>query len=158
MIDNEPVIDQASARPVAGPVVSPDARQLHGQLREPPWRVGRSYGIHVYSEDVPIATFHQPADAQLAVAAVNSRTSPSPIVISALERQLAEKERQLTRCRAMANELRRELRPSEAGLALARVRSLISLWDEEVREGPVANREGLRKAIDQLFAALVARS
>jgi hypothetical protein len=43
-----------------------------------PWRVGRHYGIHVYADDVPIATFHTAADAALAVAAVNALNAPIP--------------------------------------------------------------------------------
>jgi hypothetical protein len=44
------------------------------------WRVGRSYGIHVYevgatspNGDRPVATFHNVRDAELAVAAVNAQ-------------------------------------------------------------------------------------
>lgn len=35
------------------------------------WRVGNHYKIHVYEGDWPIATFHNPDDAQRAVLAVN---------------------------------------------------------------------------------------
>lgn len=35
------------------------------------WRVGEHYGIHVYEGDRPVATFHDPRDAALAVQAVN---------------------------------------------------------------------------------------
>lgn len=42
------------------------------------WRVGRAYGIHVYEVgptspegDRPVATFHYPQDAELAVQCVN---------------------------------------------------------------------------------------
>ena len=35
------------------------------------WRVGQHYSIHVYEGDRPVATFHDPADAQRAVDAVN---------------------------------------------------------------------------------------
>lgn len=35
------------------------------------WRTGRHYGIHVYEGDRPVATFHNPHDAQRAVDAVN---------------------------------------------------------------------------------------
>lgn len=47
------------------------------------WRVGRSYGIHVYEVgetspdgDRPVATFLRPEDAALAVAAVNATSEP----------------------------------------------------------------------------------
>lgn len=36
-----------------------------------PWRVGNHYGIHVYEGDRPVATFHDPADAERAVQVVN---------------------------------------------------------------------------------------
>jgi hypothetical protein len=35
------------------------------------WRVGEHYGIHVYEGDRPVATFHDPRDATLAIQAVN---------------------------------------------------------------------------------------
>lgn len=38
------------------------------------WRVGRSYDIHVYAGDRPVATFHRPEDAYRAVQAANSPT------------------------------------------------------------------------------------
>jgi hypothetical protein len=53
-------------------VTAPDARQS-----DEPWRVGTSWGIHVYQGEKgspgerPVATFHDPADAQRAVDAVN---------------------------------------------------------------------------------------
>lgn len=37
-----------------------------------PWRVGEHYKIHVYEGDRPVATFHNPEDAQAAVDAYNS--------------------------------------------------------------------------------------
>ncbi len=47
-----------------------------------PWRVGRHYGIHVYEasaagDDRPVATFHDPADAERAVRAVNAAGQPT---------------------------------------------------------------------------------
>jgi hypothetical protein len=42
------------------------------------WRVGNHYQIHVYEGDRPVATFHNPEDAQRAVRAVN-RTGWQPI-------------------------------------------------------------------------------
>ena len=36
-----------------------------------PWRLGSHYKVHVYADDVPVATFFTTADAQLAIAAVN---------------------------------------------------------------------------------------
>lgn len=36
------------------------------------WRVGAHYGIHVYEGERPVATFHDPADAQRAVDAINT--------------------------------------------------------------------------------------
>lgn len=52
------------------------------------WRVGEHYGIHVYEvvedgDDVPVATFHNPDHARLAVEAVNwllgdSQPEPPP--------------------------------------------------------------------------------
>lgn len=35
------------------------------------WRVGSHYGIHVYKEEIPVATFHTVEDAVLAVKLVN---------------------------------------------------------------------------------------
>lgn len=35
------------------------------------WRVGRHYPIHVYEEDMPIATFFRAEDARRAVESVN---------------------------------------------------------------------------------------
>jgi hypothetical protein len=40
-----------------------------------PWRIGRHYGIHVYEGNRPVATFHDSADAEQAVLAVNSGTA-----------------------------------------------------------------------------------
>jgi hypothetical protein len=58
-------------------VTAPDARQPDEK-----WRIGTSWGIHVYQGEKgspgerPVATFHDPADAQRAVDAVNGeRTS-----------------------------------------------------------------------------------
>lgn len=42
------------------------------------WRVGTHYAIHVYSGDVPIATFHTAADARAAVEAYNNTIGPPP--------------------------------------------------------------------------------
>jgi len=42
------------------------------QARAARWRVGKSYGIHVYSGDVPVATFFRAADARAAVVAYNA--------------------------------------------------------------------------------------
>lgn len=58
------------------------AQRLNRLIREhnaPPgeWRVGQHYGIHVYEGDRPVATFHDAADAERAVAAVNA-TLPKP--------------------------------------------------------------------------------
>lgn len=36
------------------------------------WRVGRTYGIHVYADDRPVATFHRAEDADRAVDAVKA--------------------------------------------------------------------------------------
>lgn len=38
-----------------------------------PWRVGRSFAIHVYASDVPVATFHTATDAHAAVKAHNQQ-------------------------------------------------------------------------------------
>lgn len=47
------------------------------------WRIGRSYGIHVYEigptspdADRPVATFFDPLDAERAVASVNAEAVP----------------------------------------------------------------------------------
>jgi hypothetical protein len=44
------------------------------------WRTGRHYGIHIYEDDRPVATFHDPADAQRAVDAVNTAHGPDHLV------------------------------------------------------------------------------
>ncbi len=36
------------------------------------WRQGRSFPIHIYDGDIPVATFHRAEDAARAVAAVNA--------------------------------------------------------------------------------------
>jgi hypothetical protein len=46
--------------------------------RPPRWRVGQHYGIHVYEDQRPVATFHTVADARRAVDAVN-RLSQHPL-------------------------------------------------------------------------------
>jgi hypothetical protein len=50
------------------------------------WRVGRHYGIHVYEGDEPVATFHDPARALRAVAAVNAALEgPPPGVVGSTD-------------------------------------------------------------------------
>src|SRR3954463_16172050 len=47
------------------------SRSLRRMRRMSEWRVGNHYQIHVYEGDRPVATFHNPEDAQRAVQAVN---------------------------------------------------------------------------------------
>lgn len=45
-----------------------------------PWRIGTSYGIHIYEGDSPIATFHFKTDALLAVEAYNAKEFPNETI------------------------------------------------------------------------------
>jgi len=61
-----------------------------------PWRVGSHYGVHVYEGNRVVATFHDPADAQRAVDAVNAQPGDDGLRqrIEALIGQLNREERE----------------------------------------------------------------
>jgi DNA repair exonuclease SbcCD ATPase subunit len=50
-----------------------------------PWRVGNHYGIHVYEDQRPVATFHAEEDARRCVQAVNAQRSDDPSAGAASE-------------------------------------------------------------------------
>lgn len=64
------MLSAKSTNAIGAPVASVRPRATAGVGL--PWRVGRHYGIHVYEGDRPVATFHDPEEAALAVAAVNA--------------------------------------------------------------------------------------
>lgn len=68
------------------------------------WRVGNHYGIHVYEDGRPIATFHRAEDAVRAVAAVNE-CEPAGSVDRA---QVAAAYRVAASYRQLADELRKD--------------------------------------------------
>lgn len=64
------------------------------------WRVGQHYGIHVYEDDRPVATFHTVEDAIAAVLAHNNTHEES------LD-EIVESQTQATRLLAQLDSLRR---------------------------------------------------
>lgn len=54
------------------------------------WRIGKHYGIHVYEGDRPVATFHDAADAERAVAAVNAAEPTGPATLLLVPRPPAQ--------------------------------------------------------------------
>jgi hypothetical protein len=100
--------------------------------RPPRWRVGQHYGIHVYEDQRPVATFHTVADARRAVDAVNQLAQddePEQCAVERLERMLQANESATEFMRD--SDLNRR-RPQEMAASLAYVEADIAALREAI--------------------------
>jgi hypothetical protein len=101
-------------------------------VKPPRWRVGQHYGIHVYEDQRPVATFHTAADARRAVDAVNQLAQddePEQCAVERLERMLQANESATEFMRD--SDLNRR-RPQEMAASLAYVEADIAALREAI--------------------------